>query len=307
MSSGSESQTGARETATTPSVTNAFVLFRPYVWLLVLACALGSISTVLFKVHQGPSYTATALIQPDLREPSASGLTPAPPLVDAKMVIESQVKLLKSHSLARQVVERLNTAGGRAANEIAAPGSVLRDVAASIPFFSNLSGPGPTALDAKASSLIRLLSIGYSRQTYLIEVSYTSSSPAAAATIVNAVAGEFVKFHRLRERSYRHSNAKERLAQLSRQYGSGHPLVISAKADVASALAEVQEIERSTALLTAEDLSATGLIVPAQSSTVPSGNYRAAAMIGVVMGVVVTLALFFMRERKKIFTLLKAG
>lgn len=301
MSSGSESQTGARETAATPAVTNLLWVFRPYVWLLVLACALGSISTVLFKLYQGPTYTAAALIQPDLREPSAPGLTPAPPLVDAKMIIESQMKLLKSHALARQVVERLNAAGGRAANEIAAPGSILRYVAASIPFFRDLFGPTPAALDAKASSLIRLLSVGYSRHTYLIEVSYTSSSPAAAATIVNAVAGEFVKFHRLRERSYRHSNAKERLAQLSMQYGSGHPLVISAKADVASAFTEVQEIERSTALLTAEDLWATGLIVPAQSSTVPSGNYRAAAMIGVALGIAVTLALFWVRERKRIF------
>ena len=84
-------------------------IFRKYLWMILLVCLIGGISTLYFSLQQAPLYRASTTLA--LNPASPVSLTPFSPTSRAQELIPTYIEFLKSRSFASQVVQELNLDG----------------------------------------------------------------------------------------------------------------------------------------------------------------------------------------------------
>lgn len=224
-------------------------------WLAALFAIL------IVSAAAGPKYTATATLEPDLRaQESVKGV--AAPVLDPGAVVEAAVRRIHSHPTARAVVDKLQLAAPREPS--------LRDTVATT--LARLMGTRrPSEADAAARELLSGLDVKGDRKAYLITLSYTSSSATKAAEAVNAVASEYVHNIEMQRLMARVTLSRNTLLDLEAAYGEDYPAVQRARSDLAAMRLAADRYRNGAKLLSAAELAESGMVVPAQATTIPSG------------------------------------
>ncbi len=164
-------------------------VLRRYRLLLLGALGVGLGLAVLLLAWLPPVYVATAqvMIEPLRQVPEDSAL-PATGIADDGTAIDSQVKLLASRSMARQVIDALDLA---AEPELQRPLAVAERL-------GELAGvPRAAALEDGAGGLVdrflERLEVARDGKTRVIRISFASSDPKIAALVANGVAERYIE------------------------------------------------------------------------------------------------------------------
>jgi polysaccharide biosynthesis transport protein len=261
-------------------------------WTMLAILALASAASASVILMRGPSYTAVALILPNFRgaEPLAR-IGPAP-IVDAGILLESRVQLLKSHPISRSIAGQL----GR--DEIE-PDYWLSGTQVVKSFLPLLETKPLTAVDAVVAEVAANLNVGYQRRTYLIELSLAAPTPERAAALANAVASEFVHDERLKRLADRNAVTKQALNDLSLTYGEKHPAVFRARIELEEARAFFEREKEAARLLGEKELEESGLVLPARASAAKMNTKISRFLAGFILSLLLSIAavLFLERER----------
>jgi Mrp family chromosome partitioning ATPase len=168
-------------------------------------------------------YTAEVLLQPRLAQDpkkQAAG-------VDAASLIETEVDLIQSRATAERVVDRLGLSKDPAlAVHESLPARTLSLFMSLWPSREKSSTPSRESMIA--AQLMKNVGVTHAR-SYLIRVSYTSTSPGRAVEIAKAFADEYVQVRS-------EVGARQELADLASLYGTKHPAILGAHARLDDAL-----------------------------------------------------------------------
>ncbi|WP_380068472.1 GumC family protein [Dankookia sp. GCM10030260] len=166
--------------------------------LLSLLLAIGALA-VLKR-----TYVSEAILQLDLsRREAGFGSDQSPAVaLDAGSLIQSELRIIRSRQLARQVVERLGLADDPAYAETPSGleyyAAWARTWAAEgLAWMRGKPPPNsePFTTDAAAratADVVRGLSVGSDPRSYLISITFASQDPTLSARIANAVADEYL-------------------------------------------------------------------------------------------------------------------
>ncbi|MEQ8405939.1 MAG: polysaccharide biosynthesis tyrosine autokinase [Oceanicaulis sp.] len=179
-----------------------FNVFRRRFWIMAFTAALTLAFVVVVTFQTTPLYTSTASVLLETRERQVvdfesviSGLPPDSAIVD------TEVQVIASRSLAEKVVARLNL------QDVPEFNPALRDPPLRVQIMETVRGvfgaarPAPAGDAADASELaaervvdavMNSLEARRVGTTYLIEISATSRSPRLAQQIANAYADEYL-------------------------------------------------------------------------------------------------------------------
>ena len=166
--------------------------YRRHVGLFVLVAGAVMLAAAAFTFLQVPRYTATAtlVIAPRPAEIGSDRTSPlSDPATDSS--VDTQVELLKSPTLAAEVVERLRL------DQPAGFTRLTREPTARdrLPFGSPQQEPLPDAAARRSAAVERLsrgLDVHRTAQTFALALTFTHSDRGLAAQIVNAFAQTFV-------------------------------------------------------------------------------------------------------------------
>jgi uncharacterized protein involved in exopolysaccharide biosynthesis len=241
-----------------------------HVHLIAVFVAIALISGGLLIWHLPRSYTAEALVQPDLflrtedakRAPLAS--------IEGASLVRSEAHLIGSPAIVRAVVQQTGLDDDP---EFTAP---------SWPILQPLDGLRAAILPetAIASPLERAitrvrnrLAVANDTRSYLISVSFTASSPEKAAKVANAFAVEYLRVKAVQHLANAVSAAHRELLQRSTIYGERHPSVVQAKADLEAARIRMQAaVSRPEAAAREIVPSAITLAEPSTTPSSPNGR-----------------------------------
>lgn len=248
-----------------------FTLFNAYRRLVIAFCIAGLALSSLAALLMGPSYTATAVILPTFRSAELLSRDAPLPMVDATMLLESQVRLLKSQPISRSVAEQQA---------------------------KSQSTETPSAIDAIASELANKRQFTYQRRTYLIELSFTASTPEIAADYANAVASQFVHDEQQKKLADRSVQAQRALNELSVTFGDQHPSILRARNELDEMRAFLNFGKEFVPLLGARDLEATGLVKAAQAESAKQNSRMALIFSGLILGLLAAIGIVLYVERE---------
>ena len=187
------------------------------------ALMIGGVTTFFVQSQ----YTAEVLLKPRLglahQDPKKRGTS-----LDAASLIETEVDLIQSRATAQRVVDRLRLSKdpALAVNE-SLPARTLSLFMSLWPAMEKSSTPSGESMIA--AQLMNNLRVTNEYRSYLIRVSYSSTSPGRAAEIANAFADEYAQLQSEAE-------ARQELADLASSYGPKHPLILGAHARLDDAL-----------------------------------------------------------------------
>ena len=171
---------------------------------LIAAIVAAFLAFAIFRIMTAvPQFTATASIIIDPRISAGQGAKTAPSLlVNDALVVDSEVRVLKSRELASRLIDRLGLLDEeRAPSEpgvIARAGNFIRNL-----FGTVLEDATPEEIvldegtiqqrrrESVRRSLLRGLDVARSGETYVIDISYTSPDPAFSAEVANALVEEY--------------------------------------------------------------------------------------------------------------------
>jgi Mrp family chromosome partitioning ATPase/capsular polysaccharide biosynthesis protein len=244
-------------------------------------CVAALVIAGLVTIFMNNRYTAEVLIQVRLaredQKPQPGTVTPPPAIaIDAMSVIETEARIIRSRVIAKRVVARLELTKD--------PAFAVRDSLATRAFGLLMSmwpwsdtPPSPSAENLIAATLMRNLTVTNDPKSYLIAVSYSSTSAERSARIANAFAEEY-----LRTRS--EAEARREFSDLAATYGPQHPILLSAQAKLDEALRRPHVSDSAQLVMLAEPIA------------LPSGPNRPVivglALLGAfVVGIVVVLLL----------------
>ena len=219
------------------AVTELWYIFRRQLWSILVMIALGTGIAILLGLAQPQHYTATALIVVQPRDNQIisvnSGVESLP--IDAA-TLETHTKLLESRELALRVIDELHltnnpefrptearsawlvdaliaafTLTGSAAKDLVptatyplpAPTSGDHETLPSDPEVGDtqVAEPQDPALPAVLRTFQQSLNASVVGRSYVIAVSFSARSPAMAARIANAAAGQYITMLRDQTRS----------------------------------------------------------------------------------------------------------
>lgn len=148
-------------------------------WLLIvitIAATLGITIAVTLLLPQ--RYTSTAAVLVDVKgiDPISGGAMPMMPMTG---YLATQIDIIKSHSVARRAVELLRLPDNPSAQEL---------------FVRETGGRG-NIRDWLAELLLRNLEVEPSRDSTLVNVSYTGNDPRFAATVANAFVQSYINMN----------------------------------------------------------------------------------------------------------------
>jgi exopolysaccharide transport family protein len=180
-------------------------VFKRRFWTLISAGFLTFVAVVVFTLQATPLYTATSSVVLNVRQSQVvdieavlSGMPPDSAMVD------TEVEVLRSRSLASTVVERLDLVNVPEFNETLQDPSGLGALAQGLKSFLSALLPSQTsaaltaedreqrAREAVVSNLMEARNIRRSGMTYVIEISATSKTPRLARDIANAYAEAYL-------------------------------------------------------------------------------------------------------------------
>lgn len=171
-------------------------------WMVVAICCLCAVMVGLAYILTAvPLYTASTRVLIDRGNSQVvEQLSTIGGVMDDESSVLSQVELLKSESIGLGVVDKLKLADNPEFN--AGGGSLFSTAAGLIRSVLNVSqwfaDDAPDADEAerlRRAALDRLqdnISVTRVGRTYVLEISYVSTSPYLAAQIANAIAGEYL-------------------------------------------------------------------------------------------------------------------
>lgn len=254
---------------------------------------IGLLLGLLAAFAMGPSYTATAVVQPSLiSEAPAKGVQA--PTLDANLLLESEIQLILLQPLPKPLAIKLNRdlprgRGGRSLKSLVA--SALSYAVATFRTSPLVSDPAETE-DVT-------LDVGYRKRTYLIEVSATASTPERAAAFANAVAGQYVRQTALKQLKVKEMAADQSLSDLMLSYGDRHPLVLRAQSDLARLKRDLEMLTTMPSTLESSELVGGVTAVPATSPSSRNSSYKTIAIWG-LLGLMAALAFVLVKERKRL-------
>lgn len=185
----------------------AFVRRHRSIMLLTSLATLGV--AMLYLVTAVPEFTAKAELIINSRGNPGDATS-------ASTVVESQIGIIKSESVARAVIEKLRLAENPG---LARQGGVMHSMTSSVSRLLGWSKPETqySAMRYVLESFEHKLSAKRVGPTYLVEVTFASSDPDRAAQILNAVAEEYIT-HQMNKPPLRDQTwVKDRLNELSTQ------------------------------------------------------------------------------------------
>lgn len=145
-------------------------------WLLMLVTLLVVVgATIAVSLLVPPRYTATATVVVDFKgvDPISGGILPMIPISG---YLATQVDIIRSHSVARRAVDLLKLAENPNAREL---------------YQKETEGKG-NIRDWLADLLLKYLDVQPSRESSVINVSYTGSDPRFAAAVANAIVQGYI-------------------------------------------------------------------------------------------------------------------
>jgi uncharacterized protein involved in exopolysaccharide biosynthesis len=265
--------------------------------MLVLIICLSAVAlTGAANWWRGPRFTADLLILPNLNGRQNPPKMISPPSIDASILVESEVQVLRSEALVRSVVQLLRQ----------------DDNTRRAPWFAKLfdnskSGTLPNSAistDLAVKTISRNLIVVREKGSYIIRVSYTAATAEAAATVVRGVANEYIRLGWMQEMADRVRVAEMALNELTQNYGERHPLVLRARDASANARRQLESEQQRSKALTESELTATGLIVPAQAIGIPSSATTIdMAFSGLLVGLLIAAGTVYWFERKTLIVL----
>ena len=156
-------------------------------WTIIFVTALALTGAMIYNFVQVPTYRATATIQIDREEPDLARIDDQyRPTIEQPDYIETQYKVLRSRSLARRVVGKLDLEDRV---EFQAGQEHLEDQS---PEDTLLAGDGPIA-SAAVNTFLERLGVSPGKGTRLVEVNFESVDRRLAATVVNTLAEEYIE------------------------------------------------------------------------------------------------------------------
>jgi uncharacterized protein involved in exopolysaccharide biosynthesis len=192
------------------SLAEVVAFIRRHLSIILLACLATLGIAIIYLVTVVPTFTAKAQLIVDTKATpgdAASVLT----------IVESQIGIIKSESIASAVIEKLGLA--QDPEFAAGQDSVLRGMTRSISRLLGWSKPetkGSAARYAVESFELKL-SAKRVGSTYLVEITFDSRDPDRAAQILNAVAEKYIT-HQLDNAGLQDETwVKDRLNELSTQ------------------------------------------------------------------------------------------
>lgn len=166
----------------------------------------------------------------------------------------------------------------------------------------------PTPIDIAARKLLLNLQARIEARSSLITINYTSPDPEEAARVANAFVSEYILDQKMRMLSEVQSAAQRSLADLTSTFGPKHPQIIRAQNNLVLAQARLQTALETAKLMTAKELSETGLVLPASAVTIPDGRGGVSKMILALLAAsIASICLVFFIERRDLRELCAAS
>jgi polysaccharide biosynthesis transport protein len=189
-------------------------------------CLVTVIISALVTSFVQKRYTADAIIQAKFtsdKQQAQSGIA-----LNAASMIATDAQLIKSRPIAERVVARLDLVNDAAFLPRKSLISRVRDLLSSVwPYSDKL--PSQSKESLIADELLTNLKVTNDVRSYLIKISYTSTSPERSAWIANAFAKEYI-LTRIE------LSSRQKLADLVATYGPKHPKILIAKAELDQAI-----------------------------------------------------------------------
>jgi uncharacterized protein involved in exopolysaccharide biosynthesis len=251
---------------------------------------------VLMALAMGPSYTATAILQPSLQSEAPAKGVQAPAL-DAGMLLESEIQLIALQPLPDALTIALNEKlpmgrGGRSVS------TLLSNAISGLTGF--LGSGGDDAAEAPnplASQSDITLDVGYRKRTYLIEVTMRASTPERAAAFANAVARQYARNSELRQLKVREAAAQLALTELKASYGDRHPLVVRAESELTRLRSDL-----GAGSLAGSDLTDAAIAVPARAGDAHLNSSHKTIAMWAILGLISALGFVLFKERRNLLT-----
>lgn len=212
-------------------------------------------------------YSAEALIYPRLFSPERDKIV-ALASVDGAALVAGEARLIRSDAVLRAVALRLgHDPGAKPRSWSALALDWFR--AALLPETRNLS-----PFDRKVALLRNKVVVMNDMRSYLISISFTTSTADEAARIVNAFVTEYLRYKAKQRRLEKIDHAEVELRQQLAVYGDKHPKVLQAIAELDAERASVEfamNPQDDDQDAVANDRSVR-LAVPNQTPTSPKGS-----------------------------------
>jgi exopolysaccharide transport family protein len=172
-------------------------------WRLLLAVALTIfVATAIVTMRATPMYTAQASVALDMRKENISGNQQVlSDLPTDSSVVDTEVEVLKSRQVAEEVVRALDLDHDPEFNGALGPPSGLNAGIGQLKHLFGAGTPPPRRLSEKdvqrthdgvVSNVLGHLSVQRLGVTYVININFTSATPAKAATIANKFADAYL-------------------------------------------------------------------------------------------------------------------
>ena len=248
-------------------------------WLLLVGLMALAILLTLIVIPLVPrKYSATAFVFPSLYS-QEQGKVVALATVDATSIVNGEARLVLSDTILQAVVKQLEPE----LQSVPGAGSGwLRRM-----FFPETRSE--SQIDREMATLRNQVEVTKDTRSYLIAISFTTSSAARAAQIVNTIATEYVRDKWIQRRREAAIAAEAELTRQRAINGDKHPKVLQAVEALESARADV------TALMAGGDGGQSSikadegvkLAVPNHTPTSPKGMaiLGLACLFGLVAGV----------------------
>lgn len=171
------------------SLIDVINFIRRRLWIISLTCLMAWVSALIYFMTAPRTFTAEAALVIESREPRGDAAS-------VSTIVETQIGIIKSYSVARAVIEKLGLLDdlefverdGIIRTALRSIGSLLRWNGAE--FHGN--GAEPSEMQRAVESFERKLSAKRVGLTYIVAISFDSGDPKRAAEILNTLSETFI-------------------------------------------------------------------------------------------------------------------
>ncbi len=283
---------------------------------IALLTAIGLCLGWLVSVAMGPTYTAVAVLRPNLLSDAPEKGSQAPNL-DANYLVASEIELITSQPLAPAFAAKLNQEYPANRNDRSFLAPVMQSISAVKDFLrcsiSSVKGSSPSgqtpgdqqeascpgASDPAAIDDIKLRVEPLSR-TYLIEVTLKASTAERAAAFANAVASQYARNIQLKQARARIAGSEQALAGLLATYGDRHPLVRRARVELELLRQNIETFAAMPTSVSEKDLIGGDIVVPARAASLSANSRYKTIAAWALLGLIAALGFVLFKERNRL-------
>ena len=169
-----------------------FDIFKRRMLFIGLVTALCIILGIVYLLIVNPSYTATTVMQLNVRPNSALNLETA--LLSSESdnaAIQSEIDIIKSRTVVRRVINRLGLLDHPEFNQKGALGGFIASVKGSD---TKTNDDAQTQMIHATEALLDNLTVSKDPRSYTVRIAYRSHEPKLAQTIANTLAQEYLAY-----------------------------------------------------------------------------------------------------------------